>query len=110
MEKISESRLQEIRSQYGYIPDRPSNRHIKGTTQHPIDELLEAYDQLRNDFYTLDMGCNAVMQQRDAMEALVSAVSQATWDESITGHAIVGQHSWARIQAALEKIQQRKAN
>lgn len=36
--------------------------------------------------------------------ALAWAVENATWDEGVGGHAIVGSRSWERIQNALEKL------
>lgn len=39
-----------------------------------------------------------------AVRKLIDKIDHATWDESVTGHIIVGHHSWERIDKALAEL------
>lgn len=38
------------------------------------------------------------------IEAVVDTLRRATWHDTVEGHAVVGRHSWERIQNALERL------
>jgi hypothetical protein len=49
-------------------------------------------------------------QEGDLLRALATAIQRTTWDEAVTGHIVIGPHSWKRIQSALTKWEQSQSS
>ena len=46
----------------------------------------------------------APLERMRKMEVVINQIRKAIWDKSVTGHIIVGEHSWRRIQSALTAL------
>jgi hypothetical protein len=68
--------------------------------------LLDLLDQIKREKRDppTDPATAAQELRRRALERIATRVKMLTWDEAVSGHAVVGPFSWKRLMAARDTL------